>query len=168
MEKKLLLLGTLRIHEMHGYQLNELLAQSVGLPIKLTRPNAYKLLNRMEQDGWISYREEQEGNRPPRRVYAITGVGEIAFQQMLRESLSAYIVPEFSSIVALNFLELLPTDEAIALLQERRDKVAAHFNEVAEIPTDMREAHLSVEYLFRFYQTEIAWIDEVIAHLSDS
>ena len=53
MEKKLLLLGTLRIHEMHGYQLNELLAQSVGMPIKLTRPNAYKLLNKMEQDGWI-------------------------------------------------------------------------------------------------------------------
>ncbi len=167
MEKKLLLLGTLRIHEMHGYQINELLAQSVGMPIKLTKPNAYKLLNKMEQDGWITYREEREGNRPPRRVYAITEEGEIVFQQMLRDSLAAYSMPEFSSIVAFNFLELLPADEAVTLLQQRREKVAAHFNEVAEMPAEMREVHLSVEYLFRFYQTELAWIDEVIAQLSE-
>lgn len=166
MEKKLLLLGTLRAHEMHGYQLNEMLQQSVGLPIRLTKPNAYKLLNKMEQDGWISFREEQEGNRPPRRVYKITDEGEVAFQRMLRKSLAAYSAPEFPSTVVFNFLELLPTDEAIALLQQRRKKIVTYFTEVAEIPDEMREAHLSVEYLFRFYQTEIEWIDERIAQLN--
>jgi len=168
MEKKLLLLGTLRAHEMHGYQLNEMLRQSVGLPIRLTKPNAYKLLNKMEQDGWITYREEQEGNRPPRRVYKITKEGEIAFQNMLRDSLSAYLIPEFPSTVVFNFLELIPADEAVALLKQRREKIVAYFNEVDEIPAEMREAHLSVEYLFRFYQTEIEWLDEIIAQLSES
>jgi DNA-binding PadR family transcriptional regulator len=168
MEKKLLLLGTLRSHEMHGYQINEMLKQSVGLPIKLTKPNAYKLLNKMEQDGWICYREEQEGNRPKRRVYSITEEGEAVFQQMLRDSLTIYLAPEFPSIVVFNFLELLPVDEAVALLQQRREKVVAHFDDMAEIPPDMREAHLSIEYLFRFYRNEIEWLDEIIAQLSES
>lgn len=168
MEKKLLLLGTLRSHEMHGYQLNEMLSQSVGLPIKLTKPNAYKLLNKMEQDGWITYREERSGNRPPRRVFKITDKGEIVFQKMLRDSLAAYSIPEFPSTVGFNFLELLPRDEAVTLLQQRREKVISLYDEMTEIPDEMREAHLSVEYLYRFYQTEIAWLDEAIVRLKES
>ena len=168
MEKKLLLLGTLRSHEMHGYQLNEMMSQRVGIPIKLTKPNAYKLLNKMEQDGWITYRVEQEGNRPPRRVYNITEEGEFAFQKMLRESLAAYSVPEFPSTVGFYFLDLLPSDEAVTLLQKRRTQVVSHFDEVAEIPVDMREAHLGTEYLYRFYRNEIVWLDEIIARLSGS
>lgn len=168
MEKKLLLLGTLRSHEMHGYQLNEMLRQSVGLPIKLTKPNAYKLLNKMEQDGWITYREEREGNRPSRRVYKITEEGEIVFQEILRDSLAAYSIPEFPSTVGFNFLDLLPRDEAMILLQQRRGKVISLYDEMNEIPVEIREAHLSVEYLYRFYQTEIAWLDEVIGRLGEA
>ena len=155
MEKKLLLLGVLRDHEMHGYQLNEMLGQGSGIPIKLSKPNAYKLLNKMEQDGWVTYREEQEGNRPPRRVYTITDEGERAFQRMLRNSLAAYSVPEFPSSVALNYLELLPKHEAVALLQQRREKIVVHFNEMDGMPTEVREMHPGIEYLFRFYRFEI-------------
>lgn len=168
MEKKLLLLSLLRDHEMHGYQLSEMLGPRVGIPINLTKSNAYKLLNIMEQDGWVTHHEEQEGNRPPRRVYTITDDGETAFQQMLRDSLAGYVSPEFPSAVAFNFLGLLPTDEAVTLLQRRRERVLAYFNEVTEIPTEMREMHLGVGYLARFYQTEIAWLDEVIAQLNES
>ena len=150
MEKILLLLGTLRSHEMHGYQFNQMLSQSVGIPIKLTKPNAYKLLGKMEQDGWITYREEQVGNRPSRRVYKITDTGEVIFQKMLRESLAAYSSPEFPSTVAFNFLELLSNDEAIMLLQQRREKVVALHDEMVEMPAELREAHLGVEYLYRF------------------
>lgn len=168
MEKKLLLLGLLRNHEMHGYQLNEMLGESVGISIRLTRPNAYKLLNNMEQDGWVTYREEQEGNRPPRRVYTVTEEGEFAFQQMLRDSLASYSVPEFPSTVAFNFLELLPADESVALLQQRREKVVTHFNAVAEMPTEMREMHPGIVYLFRFYRSEIEWLNDIIAQLVGS
>jgi DNA-binding PadR family transcriptional regulator len=168
MEKKLLLLGLLRNHEMHGYQLNAMLGESVGISIKLTRPNAYKLLNKMEQDGWVTYREEQEGNRPLRRVYAVTEEGELAFQQMLRDSLASYSVPEFPSTVGFNFLELLPADEAVDLLQQRRDKILSHFSAVAELPAEMRDVHPGIVYLFRFYRSEIEWLNEIIVQLRGS
>jgi DNA-binding PadR family transcriptional regulator len=166
MEKKLLLLSALRDHEMHGYQLNEMLGQYAGIPIRLTRSNAYKLLKKMEQDGWVTFREEQEGNRPPRRVYQITPEGEAAFQQMLRDSLAGYAEPEFPSAVAFNYLELLPAEEAVSLLRQRREKVAAHLEDVAGIPDEMREAHLGIAYLNRFYQAEIEWLDDLITRLS--
>ncbi len=166
MEKKLLLLSILRAHEAHGYQLNEMLAQSVGIPLTLTRPNAYKLLNKMEQDGWVSYREEQQGNRPPRRVYAITDDGEAAFQQMLRDSLVAYSTPEIPGALVFNYLDLLPADEAAALLGQRREKIGRLFDELNEMPADIREAHPGVEYLLRFYESEIAWVEAMIAQLN--
>ena len=166
MEKKLLLLSALRDHEMHGYQLNEMLGQHAGIPIHLTKSNAYKLLKQMEQDGWVTFREEQEGNRPPRRVYKIMPEGESAFQQMLRDSIAGYTDPEFPSAVAFNYLELLPPEETISLLQQRREKVIAHLEDVGGIPDEIRAHHLGVEYLNRFYQAEIEWLDELIAQLS--
>ena len=168
MEKKLLLLGLLRDQEMHGYQLNEMLGQGSGIPIKLSKPNAYRVLNKMEQEGWVTYREEREGNRPPRRVYMITDEGEKAFQRMLRDSLAAYSRPEFPSSVVLNYLELLPKDEAAALLQQRREKIDVRFNEMDGVPVEVREKHLGIEYLFRFYRFELEWLDETIVRLSGS
>ena len=38
----------------------------------LKKPTAFFLLDKMAQNGWISWTEEQEGNRPPRRNYQIT------------------------------------------------------------------------------------------------
>jgi len=64
MEKKLLLLGLLLSHGMHGYQLNENLQHNPGTPNTLKKSNAYKLLNDMEKDGWVTHIQEQEGNRP--------------------------------------------------------------------------------------------------------
>ena len=162
MEKKLLLLGALRNHEMHGYQLSEVLGHRVGLPIRLTKPNAYKLLRKMEQDGWVSSREEQDGKRPPRRVYKITPSGEIAFQEMLRESLGSYNIPEFPGTVAINFLDLLPLAEAISLLAQRREEAADYFKELDELSAEVRVSHPSIEYLIQFLQSELKWLDELI------
>ena len=167
MEKKLLLLSALRDHDMHGYELNEFLGRHAGIPLKVTKSNAYKLLNQMEKDGWIAYYVEQEGNRPLRRVYKMTAEGEKAFQQMLRDSLADYAEPEFPSATAFNVIDLLPTEEAIALLQARREKVVVHFEEIAGVTDGMRQYHLSVEYLQRFYQSEIEWVDELITRLNN-
>ena len=68
MERELLLLGLLRSQEMHGYELNEFIDSHLGATVHLKKPTAYRLLNGIVDEGWISYTEEQEGNRPPRRA----------------------------------------------------------------------------------------------------
>ena len=166
MEKKLLILGVLRSQEMHGYQLSDHLQHNGGREIALTKSNAYKLLNKLEEEGWVTAHEEREGNRPPRRVYAITPEGEAAFQHMLRESLTAYPSPEFPSLVALNYVDALPVDEVVALLSKRREKIEMRLNEIDAIPAQLRSMHLGIAYLHRFYSAELEWLDEVTGRLS--
>ena len=168
MEKKLLLLGILRGHDMHGYQMNEILMQDEAIGMTLKKANAYKLLNQMAKDSWVSYREEREGNRPPRRVYAITPVGEAAFQHLLRESLRAYAAPQMPSVIAYNYLGEMPAEEAVTLLQERRQAINERFNQLDDAPQEMVESHLGMAYLHRFYIAELKWLDEIIEKLSTS
>ncbi len=167
MEKKLLLLGILRGHDMHGYQMNEMLAQDTGIGITLKKANAYKLLNKMASDGWITYHEEQEGNRPPRRVYTIAPAGEAAFQRLLRESLATYTAPQIPSVIAYNYLDELPVDEAIALLRKRRQRINGRFEQLDTVTPEMLQAHLGMVYLHRFYMAELTWLDEVINQLEN-
>ena len=164
-EKKLLLLGILRDHDMHGYHINAILAQDAGIGMTLKKANAYKLLNEMADDGWITYREEREGSRPLRRVYAIAPAGEAAFKRLLRESLVAYAAPQMPSVLAYNYLNELPVTEAVTLLQERRRMVNTRFHQLETVPQEMLQAHLGMVYLHRFYAAELVWLDEIIDRL---
>ena len=167
MEKKLLLLGVLRGHAMHGYQMNEMLAQDAGIGMTLKKANAYQLLNKMAADGWVTHHEEQEGNRPPRRVYAIAPAGEAAFQRLLRESLATYAAPQMPSVIAYNYLDELPADEAATLLRKRRQLIDERFQQLDTIPPEMLQAHLGIVYLHRFYTAELEWLDEIISELDN-
>jgi DNA-binding PadR family transcriptional regulator len=168
MEKKLLLLGLLRREEMHGYQLNEILTQAVGMPIRLSKGNAYKLLKTMAADGWVKAFEEQAGNRPVRRVYRVTAVGEAAFQRLLRDSLATAVFPEFPNFVSLNFIDELPADEAADLLQQRRRELTEQWQRFNSVDEEIRRAHPTLDLLYRYCTAELSWIDELIDRLASA
>lgn len=162
MEYKLLLLGLLRHQEMYGYKLYEFLDNNLGMCVQLKKPTAYKLLNQMAEDGWVTFREEQEGNRPTRRVYAITPRGELAFQELLQQGLSSYQAIEFLSDISLMFLDVLPAAEAIPLLEQRRTVVNALLQEVESYPPHPGSVQLMIDHQRRHYAAEVAWLDDVI------
>lgn len=162
LEYKLLLLGLLRHQEMYGYQLYEFLDNNLGMCVQLKKPTAYKLLNQMAEDEWITFREEQEGNRPTRRVYVITPKGEQAFQELLRQSLSSYQAPEFLSDISLMFLDGLSMAEAVPLLEQRRAAVYAVLQEVESYPPHPGSVQLMIDHQRRHYAAEVAWLDDVI------
>ena len=60
--------------------------------------------------------------------------------------LAAYVVPEFPRVAAFIFLELLPAEETVALLQQRREIATTYCHEMAAIPSEMRKAHPAIEY----------------------
>jgi len=168
MENKLLILGLLLSHEMHGYQLYEVLKQNPGTPISLKKPNTYKLLGDMEEDSWVTHFTEQEGNRPPRQVYSVTKKGEKAFKRLLRENLSSYPSPEFPGLVGLDFLHLLPSADAAALLESRLKLVQSKYKEIDQMDPEIRQSHLSAEYLHKFYQNELEWLTGLLKRLQTS
>jgi DNA-binding PadR family transcriptional regulator len=122
-ERELLLLGLLRKREMHGYQLVDFLDTHLGMFFDLKKATAYHLLGKMEERGWVASHEEQEGKRPPRRVYAITPEGEAVFQDLLRASLPVHRPAAFPGNVPILFMDALPSHELEDLLDERREAI---------------------------------------------
>jgi len=166
MDKKLLLLGLLRNGSMHGYQLNEFIESTLATCVRIKRPTAYYVLNKMKADGWVYETEQQTGNRPPRHVYGITPAGESAFQELLRQNLAGYEAVQFSGDVGLAFLDELPAAEGLALLQRRRDALQAHREATQSIPVHPGSLQLTIEHQMRHLTAELAWLDEVMAQLS--
>jgi DNA-binding PadR family transcriptional regulator len=165
MERQLLLLGLLRGREMHGYQINECIEDSLGVNVQLTKPTVYRLLSSMADKGWVASREEQEGNRPSRRVYGITPQGEEAFQRLLRQSLAGYRPLDLLGDAALLFLDALPAVEALELLRERRTAVA-HLLEAAHArELDRADPGWLLQRRRYHLAAELGWVDELIARL---
>jgi len=165
MERKLLLLGLLRVHEMHGYQINELIDAHLGTSIHLTKPTVYKLLGVMVDDGWINYHEEQKGNYPTRRVYKITPEGEEAFQQLLRRSLANYRPVSYLSNIGIVYLDVLPREEAAALLHKWREEIES-FAQIMHVDEEHQGGfQLMLSYHLCHLNAELEWLDEVISQL---
>ncbi|MBC8507502.1 MAG: PadR family transcriptional regulator [Anaerolineales bacterium] len=165
MDKILFLLGLIRNADMYGYQINELLDSHFDIIVSITRPTAYRLLNKMTADGWISFREEQIGNRPPRKVFSITPKGEDAFQKILRQSLVNYSPSQQSSAVSLAFLRTLPADELLPLLTERRRLVQELLRKLGEGEQHQGDFHLLFEHQRQHFETELTWTEDMIARV---
>ena len=165
MENKLLLLGILRRHEMHGYQLYEYIDQGLSTCTDLKKPTAYFLLNKMAQDGWISEETAQEGNRPPRKVYRLTASGEAAFQSLLRQNLAAYDSPAFTGDTGLAFLDEIAPAEALPLLQQRRLILAEALAATKAAPAHTGSVQLVLEHQRHHLSAELTWLDGIIEKL---
>lgn len=164
-DKTLLLLGILRSHQIHGYELHALLSSPV-VPIQIGKANAYQLLNQFEERGWTTAHEENEGNRPPRRVYSLTSIGEEVFEKLLCERLAVHIPTIHADAISLNFLSLLPTAEVVALLSRRLDIMQQRLDELHEQVIDDAETHYGVDYLLKHARFERDWLVELIDKLA--
>ena len=165
MDKKLLLLGLLRTGSMHGYKLNDFIESTLATCVQIKRPTAYYVLNKMQADGWVEEMEEQEGNRPPRRIYSITPAGETAFQELLRQNLASYELSQFTGDVGLAFLGEVPSEEGLVLLQQRRDVIQNYLTQTLAIPLHPGSLQLVIEHQIRHLTAELDWLDEVMARL---
>jgi len=125
MERKLLLLGLLRAENAHGYHLVEMLEQHLGLSMGLTKPTAYRLLNEMQRDGWLTAHEAREGKRPTKTVYTITEEGQRQFSNLLGDCLERYQQPQFLYDIGLMFLDVLPTQDIVTRLKKRLEAIEA-------------------------------------------
>lgn len=166
MERELLILGLLRGQEMHGYQLNDMLAR-VSKYVGLKRSTIYFLLDKMTGNGWMTFTEEQEGNRPARRVYQITPEGEAAFQKLLRDNLSQHHPTQFIGDIGLAFADALSPDELRALLLKRQTAVQGELRALQKTTPGHPAGGLQwiLQHQVRHLQTELDWIDDFIGHL---
>lgn len=165
MEKKLLLLGLLRQQGMHGYLINEFIDHNLSLCTDLKKPTAYYLLDQMCKAGWLTSETEQQGNRPPRRVYRLTAAGEKTFKQLLRAGLSTYQAVQFPGDISLAFLDALDPVEALPLLEQQKAQLVTRLAEIRAVPPHEGSIQLFLLHQLHHLQAELDWIDGVINSL---
>ena len=81
------LLGLLRAHPRHAYELHQLLQEGVeplGLIWRLKQSNLYALLAKLEEAGYVASTVELHGTRPPRKILRLTPQGREAFAEWVR------------------------------------------------------------------------------------
>jgi DNA-binding PadR family transcriptional regulator len=165
-ERELLLLGLIRKRKMHGYELSEFMETHLAMFFNIKKATAYNLLRRMEEKGWVTSREEQEGKRPLRRVFAITSEGERLFQGLLRETLPEYRPAAFPGNVPFLFMDALPREELDDLLDRRRgtirERLVALESQLDHMGHPLFDHHLLI------LRTELKWVENLIEGLGEA
>ena len=79
------LLGFLREHPMHAYEIHQTLLrpEALGLVWHLKQSLVYVMLERLEEAGYISTTLEFQNSRPPRKLLHLTPQGRAAFDRWL-------------------------------------------------------------------------------------
>lgn len=128
-------LGTLSERPMHPYEISTMLrTRAKDQSIKLNYGSLYSIVAALEKHGFIEAIETvREGNRPERTVYAITEPGRAEFQDWLAELIGTPAT-EFHQLEAgLAYLPGLDPDQAVELLDQRAEALAAQVAEREEV-----------------------------------
>jgi DNA-binding PadR family transcriptional regulator len=116
-----LILGMLRGGVATGYAIKRAVDQSTRFFWAASFAQVYPELARLEEQGYITGRDEPQGARP-RKTYRITKKGERALSEWLRSSR----VPAFEfrdeGLLRLFFADALLPEEALALVKRLREQ----------------------------------------------
>ena len=81
------LLVALREQPASGLELAKRFARSIGFFWSATHQQIYRVLGRMESDGWVRVETVAQHGRPDKKVYDVTPLGETALSDWLAEPL---------------------------------------------------------------------------------
>jgi DNA-binding PadR family transcriptional regulator len=172
----LTVLALLHYRPLHPYGLQQLIKQwgkdqvvNVG-----QRAGLYRTIERLHAGGLIAVRQtERDQQYPERTVYEITKAGRAVALQWLEQMLAVprQEFPEFPA--ALSNLLMLGPAEALRVLEQRAERLAAQRADLedglaAEAETGLpRVTLIESEYLHAMVSAEERWVRGVIDDLQD-
>jgi DNA-binding PadR family transcriptional regulator len=170
MHKSLHLLGLLLTGPKTGYELHRIVRAHGDLYADLKKANVYYLLGRLAQQGYLTVQAEPgaRGRRGERLIYSLTESGRARFHELLQQVLRTFEPVPSSIGSAVVFLPRLPRDEAIRLLEERRQSVVEHRAEVAALnPPEAcnTPVGLAMDHLLALIDADLAWTDRTLDRL---
>lgn len=168
-ERALLLLGILKTQRLHGYQINEFIDKNLSRITDMKKATAYAILDKLHNGNYISVEMEQQGNRPPRKVYSITEAGEELFQKLLKENLAQQEQITFKGDIGLMFYDHLPKADVLRLMQARLKDLETQLTTLQAVPPHgfARGVEFSIEHHLAYKQAEKNWLISVIDRIQN-
>ena len=155
-----------------GYDLARRFDRSIGFFWSATHQQIYKVLRRMEADGWVAAHVVEQAGRPAKKVHELTDAGRGELRRWLADPADLEVT---RSELAVKLRGAADGDMAAVLADVRRhrDIHAARLdaylvNEKHEFPAPSRLAGRSLhQYLvlrggIRYEQGAIHWRDEIL------
>jgi len=116
----LVVLGLLREQPMYGYQIKQQVEERhLNHWAHVSLASIYNTLNRLEQKGLITARQEKVGKMPERTVYRLTPKGEKGLARLVEKALTSGRIPEDDFSVGIAFMYGLDKDQAENCLREK-------------------------------------------------
>jgi len=130
--QELIILGILKQHPRHGYEIKKIIQKELGIFTALENKSIYYPLKIMEKKGFIKKTATQAKGRLFRYVYALTSRGDQAFTGLAMDALLSEKRPFIDIDIPLYFLPYLEKKEVLARLRLRKrflEKVEYWLNE---------------------------------------
>ncbi|WP_228973064.1 PadR family transcriptional regulator [Streptomyces sp. DH12] len=168
-----------------GYELARRFDRSIGHFWTATHQQIYRVLKRMEGDGWVDARDVPQQGRPDKREYSVAPAGRAALSAWLREP----VEPESLRHDLAVRIRGAAFDDPAALVAEVERHRRAHAERLAHYlageardfpPPDARDAatadrtgpdagrelqHVVLRGGIAYERMTIAWLDDVLATL---
>jgi PadR family transcriptional regulator AphA len=161
------LLGLLARQPMSGYDIKRFLK---GLSWLIDSPSfgsLYPALHALLEDGLVTVKVIPQQDKPPRKIYSITGAGEETLQKWMRQQVESDVSLKVF-VMRLILAGNLSQDDLVAHLERRRTQVASHLQQTAETMGDDADLgeRLALDYGVAVANAELAWLDSALSRLS--
>jgi DNA-binding PadR family transcriptional regulator len=158
------LLGFLRRHPMHAYEMHQHLqeASALGLIWNVKQSQLYALLARLEEAGYIASTTELQGARPPRKMLHLTDAGVEAFRRWLETPVHRGREFRQEFLAKLYFAQQEGPQQAATLLHQQR---AACWERLAELQEKAAELGQEPPYAWLVFQFRISQMEACLAWL---
>jgi len=170
------MLGLLQSQPMHGYELFQQFQKGIlSQIVHLEMSQMYAFLKKLERMGYIEAQLEEQGPRPPRKVFHITDAGQQTFARWLTEPLVRPREIRILFLIKLYFVQRSIPRETTRLIEQQIVACRAFLEqlEARHVPQTAAEP-LSDDVFFdlvvlreRIYQTRslLAWLQELLHDL---
>jgi DNA-binding PadR family transcriptional regulator len=171
---RLVILGFLRGRPQYGYEIKQMIEHVMGDWTNIAFGSIYFALKKLAEEGFVEKAgTEQEGGRPSRTVYQITGAGREEFLHLLREAWDNVEQQTFDFDIGLSFMSALPTDEVQGYLRKRVTHLehvlqyldAHQAEELADEHVPNRLVSAVFEHHRRHLQAELEWTQGLLQNV---
>lgn len=168
--RSLILLGLLMAQSQHGYQINEFIERNLSTITDMKKPTAYATLDKLSKQGYIEVKTEQEGNRPPRKVYSINENGRKYFFELLINNLSSADLINYQGDIGLMFIDHIPLNQALSALENRLQESKKTVTILKQTPSHGAGigVDLAIQHKIIMLEAENSFLEKTVAHLKEN
>jgi DNA-binding PadR family transcriptional regulator len=164
------ILGLLTQQPMSGYDIKRFLAGLSWLAGSPSGGSLYPVLRTLRQENLVTVETVPGLDRPPRKIYSITGAGHQALQAWIEQPIVAN-APLRAFVMRLLLADSHSPARLSAHLQQRRAQVATHHATlVGGLETSARlnqGQQLALDYGLALATAELAWLDTTLDRLRE-